>query len=99
MNEQDLIALLKKPLVRAALRDIIWGTRSANTPTKKSSLQIHEALVEKLRHDSHLFQDVLDDWRENPSSFSPLHKYSYAYHRAALCLYAQLNEHKLGGDH
>lgn len=99
MLEKLLIYLLNKPQVKAALKEIMLESQVVNIPTRKNALQIHEELVEKLRCDNRLYQEVLDDWRKNPSSFSPHHKFSYALQRAALSLYAQLNENKLYDNH
>ena len=88
MNEKELIELLKKPQVRAALKEITLPFQAVNIPTRKNALQIHETFVDMLRRDNQLYQEVLDEWRENPSSFSPFHKYSYGLHRAALWLYS-----------
>ena len=84
MIEKFVIYLLKKPRVRAALKEIIRSL---------------EALICKMKNEPELYQSVLDDLRKNPTTFSRHGKFPAHYYSAVLRLYAQLNNPEPHIDH
>ena len=95
MIEKLVIYLLKKPRVKAALKEIIRSLED-----EKSSYQKRlEALICKMKNEPELYQSVLDDLRKNPTTFSRHGKFPAHYYSAVLRLYAQLNNPEPHIDH
>ena len=89
MLSKLMIYLLKKPLVKAALKEVISPCESEYS--KKDNRETLEALTDKLVNNPRLYQEVLDDFYKNPSIPSPYHKFPPAFYRAALRLYSVIN--------
>ncbi|NNI07709.1 hypothetical protein C2808_06530 [Pasteurella multocida] len=89
MNEQDLIALLKKPPVRAALREIMDSFDDDDIQAIRKS---REALERKLLNDRTLHQEILDEMCRNQKDFSAQRKFPIAFYSAAISVSNQLRD-------
>ncbi|URL01265.1 TIGR02678 family protein [Avibacterium sp. 20-126] len=87
MIEKFVIYLLKKPRMKAALKEIV---KDINDLIDEDDIQerrkAREAVERKLLDDPVLYQDVLDDLYKNPTDFSIRGKFPASFYMAAISI-------------
>lgn len=96
MNEKELIELLKKPQVKAALKEI---NESFVDDEIQGRRRERETLMRKMRDDRTLHQAVLDEFCNKQRDFSLPRKFPIAFYGAAIELDNQLNAVEHHSDH
>lgn len=94
--EKFLIYLLKKPRVKAALREINESFVDDEIQDRRRE---RETLMRKMKDDKTLHQAVLDDFCNKQKDFSRPQKFPIAFYGAAIELDNQLNTAEHHNDH
>ncbi|EHK90568.1 hypothetical protein [Aggregatibacter actinomycetemcomitans] len=94
--EKFLIYLLKKPQVKAALKEINDSFVDDEIQDRRRE---RERLMRKMKDDKTLHQAVLDDFCRKGTDFSLPRKFPVAFYMAAIELDNQLNAVARRNDH